>query len=91
MLQICVLSQEDFCKYHKQLRTYRDKFVAHLDSEMKMEIPCLTCALDVTFFYYELVYKELTEKDCSGILPKNLQYYYDNCFIESQKYFDIAC
>jgi hypothetical protein len=44
---------------------YRDKFIAHLDSELTMNIPCLDLAKKAVWFYYHYV---LTHETVEGFL-----------------------
>jgi hypothetical protein len=44
------MTASDFVDLAKKMRRYRDKFVAHLDSEAKMDIPPLTAALAANVF-----------------------------------------
>ncbi|CAM2977542.1 hypothetical protein LEAN103870_11490 [Legionella anisa] len=86
MLHHCKLTSEEFDSYHKEMKSYRDQFVAHLDSELIMQIPDLTNAINTTEYYYASIYSEL--HDISIDCPKNLGNYYDICFQESKNYFD---
>ncbi len=38
------INQDDFDKYIEEMRAYRDKFIAHLDDERRMQIPRLKIA-----------------------------------------------
>ncbi|STX48592.1 Uncharacterised protein [Legionella hackeliae] len=42
MLNHCNVTPEEFEMYHKEMKSYRDQFIAHLDSELTMRIPNLT-------------------------------------------------
>lgn len=87
MLQHCKLTSEEFNSYHIEMKSYRDQFVAHLDSELTMLIPDLTNAINTTKYYYAYIYKELDERSKIDF-PKNLSEYYNICFFESKNYFD---
>lgn len=47
------LSEEEFTTYLIEVRTYRDKFVAHLDGLNAMKIPQLQPALDSVRYLYQ--------------------------------------
>lgn len=87
MLKHCKLTSEELDSYHKEMKSYRDQFVAHLDSKLIMQVPDLTNAINTTEYYYAYIYKELDDKSRFDFL-KNLNDYYDICFRESKNYFD---
>lgn len=87
MLQHCNLTSEEFANYHKDIKSYRDKFVAHLDSESTMYPPNLTNAINTTEYYYACIYKEFDHKSRLDF-PENLSEFYEACFLESKKHFD---
>lgn len=87
MLQHCKLSYTEFDRYHKAMRSYRDQFVAHLDSELIMQIPDLTNAINTVKYYYQDVYNELPNSSKINF-PKNLDDYYIICVSEAENYFD---
>lgn len=47
------LSEAEFEGYRLELRTYRDKFVAHLDELNEMKIPNIQPAIDSVRFLYQ--------------------------------------
>ncbi len=49
--------------YIKEMRTYRDGFVAHLDSENMMQIPMLDIALQSTMYLYNYLRAHEDEGD----------------------------
>ena len=49
------IKQIDLDKIHGSIKSYRDKFVAHLDSERVMNIPKLQEGLPLVYFYYSEV------------------------------------
>jgi hypothetical protein len=46
------MTASDFVDLAQKMRRYRDRFVAHLDSDAKMDIPRLTAALAANSFYH---------------------------------------
>ncbi len=86
MLKHEAITEDDLISCRKSFKTYRDKFLAHLDSEEKMQIPELDIALSVVKYYYSYVAKEL---GASGLLnlPQDLEAYYQKCFSDSEAYF----
>lgn len=51
----------------KAMRQYRDKFVAHLDSDAVMRIPTLKTAQTSVWFYHEVVVGEAVRQELSGL------------------------
>lgn len=49
--------------YIKEMRTYRDTFIAHLDLEERMQIPVLDIALKSTIFLYDYLLAHEDEGD----------------------------
>lgn len=86
MLVSCGITESQFKSCRESFKAYRDKFVAHLDSEETMHIPELDIALEVTKYYYTTVANQL---GASGLknLPSNIEHYYNKCFQESEEHF----
>lgn len=88
MLKHCSITEDDLKSCRESFKTYRDKFLAHLDSEDVMQIPKLDSALCVVNYYYSYVIDELDVYGLRG-LPHDLELYYKNCFTDSVAYFGI--
>jgi len=58
------LTREIFYAYIQEMRTYRDKFVAHLDEEEQMQIPNLSPAIKSAQFLYQHLLN--AENDCDA-------------------------
>ena len=58
----------------KEMKTYRDKFVAHLDSDLSMQIPRLTIPIDAVYYLHSVVRAEYI--DVLGDAPRNLHTFY---------------
>ena len=56
------LTEALFEAYIAESRTYRDKFIAHLDNEDRMEIPNMSPAIKSAQFFYRWMLEE--EDDC---------------------------
>ena len=80
------INEDMFSECRKSFKEYRDKFVAHLDSEEVMQIPQLDIAITAAKFYYGYVASELG-KDNLGRLPEDIDSYYKQCFEDSEEYF----
>ncbi len=72
---------EAFCK---EMRTYRDRFVAHLDSDLTMHIPKLELGKSSVSYYYTY----LTQEENDGVtfrdLPTSIDTYYAKCENDSK-------
>ena len=70
------------------MRRYRDKFVAHLDSDPKMDIPLLTAALAADIFYHgHIVRAEAAAGDLFGLADTSDKFAkgYEQCIKEAQR------
>jgi hypothetical protein len=81
------MTKSDFADYAKKMRRYRDKFVAHLDSDVKMDIPRLTAALAANRFYHEhVVTVEAAVDDLFALADtsENFAQGYERCLKEAE-------
>jgi hypothetical protein len=82
------MSPKKFEEYRIEMRTYRDKFLAHLDSDLVMQIPRLAQAKKSVEIYYEwLLAFHVLPGDFDGY-PKsmtNLARGYHECRLEAQR------
>ena len=83
-------SNDQFEGYIKEMRDYRDKFLAHLDDELVMQIPRLDLAMTaVEILYCHLVHQEALASDLNG-LPTDLTAYYEQCSKEAVSFLDLC-
>lgn len=69
--------------YCREMRGYRDRFVAHLDSDFTMHIPNLAVAkASVEYYHSYVVEYELRPSDLTG-LPTSFSDYYHRCSSEA--------
>jgi hypothetical protein len=61
-----------FEAYRLEIRSYRDKFVAHLDSELRAEIPLLDIAHRSVEFYYDYIVRNEVQTGDLAYLPVNV-------------------
>jgi hypothetical protein len=66
-------------KYHQDVKTYRDHFIAHLDDDDDMIPPRQRVALDSTVFFYQHLVNHAPTGAIVGRLPRDLRAYYDDC------------
>ena len=69
-------TEDSFDAYCTEMRTYRDKFLAHLDAERTIQIPRLNTALDTSVFLFGTVRSGYSEMLSDA--PENLESFYDN-------------
>lgn len=76
LLNAVGLTREEFDAYIEHMRIYRDKFVAHLDSEDRMNIPELKVARkSISFLYcYLLTFED--KDNCLFDAPRKASHYY---------------
>ena len=83
------IDRAKFDAMFKVMRRYRNKFLAHLDQESKMNFPILESAKESVWLYHEYVVKnEAHPGDLSAPprdLPTNLEDYYRFCEGEAKK------
>ena len=87
------MTASDFVDLAKKMRRYRDKFVAHLDSDAKMDIPLLTAALAADSFYHgHIVGAEADAGDLFGLADTSDKFAkgYEQCFKEAERVYDQA-
>lgn len=82
------VDEDEFQEYVREMRHYRDKFLAHLDSENVMNIPVLEVAMKAVRFYHAHVATcEAREGDMAG-LPLDLDSGYEQSAREARAVFD---
>jgi hypothetical protein len=82
------MTESDFADFAKKIRRYRDKFVAHLDSDAKMDIPRLVVAIAANSFYHKhIVTTEADAGDLFGLADTTEKFAqgYEQCFKEAQQ------
>lgn len=72
------LTEADFEDYVNQMRTYRDKFIAHLDSEEVMHIPLLQTAVNSTVYLYDYLLENEETGGCFADAHKGGLNFYEN-------------
>lgn len=82
------VSASEFEKEIRIMRRYRDKFVAHLDSERTMNIPALEVAYkSVAFYHAHIVASEADRVDLRG-LPLDFERGYQEEIAEASKIYE---
>ena len=88
MLAHLGVTVDELAAYIDEMRTYRDKFLAHLDDLNVMHIPFLDRAqAAIEFYHNHVVQHEAAAADLAR-LPTDLRYYYNHCFDEANAILD---
>jgi len=88
LLQEVNITETDFNAYIKEMRTYRDKFVAHLDSEETMHIPKLDVARKSTTYLYNYLRAHEDEGNYFADAPKKASAFYRRFLKEGKSVYD---
>ena len=86
-------SADTYEEWIREMRHYRDKFVAHLDSERTMQIPLLDTAKTSVWFYHEyVVTHEAQAGDLTGLsdTARSFNLGYEQCIELAKKIFQHA-
>jgi hypothetical protein len=76
LLQYLEMTEAGFDAFIAGIRTYRDKFVAHLDDEPTMNIPNMIPAIESAQYLYQWLLEQ--ENDCDAFPdapPDSIAYY----------------
>jgi hypothetical protein len=87
------LTADQFQQHCETMRGYRNKFVAHLDTDATMNIPMLDVADAAARFYHEhVVTKEAKPGELSGLAdtPEKLRLGFKQCVDEARAVFGSA-
>lgn len=85
MFESLNITQTDLDEVYGSIKSYRDKFVAHLDSEETGNIPKLDDALHMVSFYYSEVKKIC---DSTADWPETLEEFYEEHFNKAVSQYD---
>jgi hypothetical protein len=66
--------------YTDELRKCRDKFIAHLDSDMEDYGPFMDAAYKCIEYYYQYIFTHEDEANYFSGFPENLGAFYNKCF-----------
>lgn len=68
----------------KQIKDYRDNFVAHVEDQETTQVPCMTIPYLLVKFYFERLQREFPEIASLGELPKYMDRYFDSSLSEAE-------
>lgn len=72
------LTETEFDDYVNQMRTYRDKFIAHLDSDEVMHIPLIQTAVNGAVYLYDYLLENEETGGCFADAQKSGLKFYEN-------------
>jgi hypothetical protein len=76
LLSYLETDSEKFVDYLTEVRAYRDKFIAHLDSDEIMQIPKMDWAYKSVLYYFGEIIEELQMESMHRGIPTDLNLYY---------------
>lgn len=78
-------TEAEFDSYVKKMKTYRDKFVAHLDADEVMNIPKLKVARKSVSFLYNYLIENEEEANCFHDAPPNATCFYKQFYSQGRR------
>ena len=72
------VTDSEFVRFRDGMRAYRNRFVAHLDSELTMRIPQLDLAVHSTSYYHSAIVAEAGAEVLTG-MPLDANDFYRAC------------
>lgn len=82
-------SKEEWDSYLNEMRTYRNKFLAHLDNRSTMHIPSMDLAQFAIYYIYDTMRAEQVSEVFKN-LPQDLRQYSSDCSAEAAKLYATA-
>lgn len=79
------IENDEFENYIKEVKFYRDKFVAHLDDEEIMRPPYLDYLIESSKFYFSTIINDSNAGALRWDAPINIDVFYENCLDEGKK------
>lgn len=73
------MTEDAYEDYLKAMRKYRDKFVAHLDSDNRADLPHLDSAQKAVSVYYAHLLELDKQEGFLGTLPRSIEEYFARC------------
>lgn len=77
----------EFATFLSEIKTYRDKFIAHLDSQKDMQVPLMDTVEHAAIYYYGYLLRYENDGTTFEDGPSNLAEYYRNCLDEGRMYY----
>lgn len=84
------MTEDQWNSYREEIKTYRDKDVAHIEVRPKSQVPEMSIALKAATYYYEYVLEELKGFADYRNWPQNLDEYHQKSFKQTKEIVKIA-
>jgi hypothetical protein len=84
------VNEKEFKAYWEEIKTYRDKDVAHIEIRPVSNVPEMTMALKAVSFYYQTVLKELSAFRNYGNWPADLMGFHRRSLKQAEHIVTIA-
>lgn len=68
----------------KNVKDYRDDFIAHVEDQKTTPVPCMTVPYLLVKFYFERLQSEFSELLSLDNLPRSMDTYYDSNLFEAK-------
>jgi hypothetical protein len=82
-------TEAQFNDYINEMRTYRDKFIAHLDSRRQMDVPVMDMAREAAIYYHRyLLANENRDDPYRPDLDYDIAALYADCEAEAIEFYD---
>lgn len=85
LLNAINLTEPEFDAYVEEMKTYRDKFVAHLDAEEVMHIPNLRVARKSLSFLYGYLFANEEQDGCFHDAPPKASNFYEQFMLQGRQ------
>lgn len=79
------IDEDNLQKLWKEVKDYRDNFVAHVEDQETTPVPCMTLPYLLIEFYFTRLQSEFVELQSIDDLPKHMDKYFDSCLSEAEK------
>ncbi len=77
------ITNADWSKSWHENKDYRDKFIAHLDSEHTMDVPDMTLPQRMVEFYFDDLRTYCSSNSVLDGMPRDMSQYYTDCHNEA--------
>ena len=92
LLRVVGVTEAELNRHIQEMRTYRDKFVAHLDSDEEMQIPDLTVTLKSVSFLYDYLLENEGEPEFFPDATKPASAFYGRFLEEGKRVYEsVSC
>jgi len=84
------MTEDEWKSYREEIKTYRDKDVAHIEVRPASQVPEMGIALKTATYYYDYVLKELARFGDYSNWPKDLTDYHQKSLEQTKRIIETA-